>query len=568
MLSQSPTHPLCLVSLLITLSSSLMSNYSAGNKTYELIPVNCDEEKEMVCKDRRRCIPIAQMCDGEQDCIDNSDEENCENRCTGDMFKCMNGKCIENNWVCDGMDDCGDRSDERSCLGAGAAPCPPGEFRCRKGSCISTNWLCDGSTDCPGGEDEERCENYTSSRNYPWYPTRYTFTPRDHLRWRQRYQNRQSPRGYETYASNSGITPSGIYPSSQYTDRPQYADPSVYRSDPYGDGVYRTGDADDPYRHTHMYDRDPERDPYGRTRRPSYASTMHGRYGPTNDYDQHPSDYYANGGDYRTSDRYSPYEDSFYRRRYQQGYLDGFGRYHTGRYDPRYNNYQYTNSFYGPSDVFTEGYPATYPPRHYSRDDEERESGVTRSYRSRDQNDTSPYDEDENGNPLKITTGSASYLKRGYANYNDENDTFVPYEVYGYNRTNRQNESYTHASIRSASASEFRSPTTITPPIWSFSDTSKKTVYSEVETNPLTCTADQFKCLDGYRCIRKSQRCDGKLDCVDHSDETECNDSSSCRYGIWRCAEGKCIISSFLCNATNWVGRRVAVQSQDFQPYV
>ena len=91
--------------------------------------------------------------------------------------------------------------------------------------------------------------------------------------------------------------------------------------------------------------------------------------------------------------RTGPY-DEFYRRRFNQGYTDGFGRYHTNRYDPRNWNREYTDSFYGPSEVFSEGFPATPFPRSYSRDEEENRNGygygVTRSYYPNEANDTSP----------------------------------------------------------------------------------------------------------------------------------------------------------------------------------
>ena len=35
-----------------------------------------------------------------------------------------------------------------------------------------------------------------------------------------------------------------------------------------------------------------------------------------------------------------------------------------------------------------------------------------------------------------------------------------------------------------------------------------------------TCSAEQFQCKNG-ECVKKSDMCDFKFDCVDHSDETD-----------------------------------------------
>ncbi|CAH1788845.1 unnamed protein product [Owenia fusiformis] len=129
---------------------------------------NVCEPSEIQC-DNGDCVPRKWCHDGDDDCGDGTDERsdtNCSDATSKhDKLECLSTEflcagelpnkgqhCIPKAWICDGHNDCSDNSDEGNCT----VPCPVPSRPCDKDPsiCISAEKLCDNFEDCEDGSDE------------------------------------------------------------------------------------------------------------------------------------------------------------------------------------------------------------------------------------------------------------------------------------------------------------------------------------------------------------------------------------------------------------------------------
>ncbi|XP_023080297.1 atrial natriuretic peptide-converting enzyme isoform X4 [Piliocolobus tephrosceles] len=99
-----------------------------------------------------RCVLVSRRCDGQADCDDDSDEENCGCK-ERDLWECPSNKqCLKHTVICDGFPDCPDYMDEKNC-----SFCQDDELECANHACVSRNLWCDGEADCSDSSDEWDC---------------------------------------------------------------------------------------------------------------------------------------------------------------------------------------------------------------------------------------------------------------------------------------------------------------------------------------------------------------------------------------------------------------------------
>ncbi|XP_012889005.1 PREDICTED: CD320 antigen isoform X1 [Dipodomys ordii] len=106
------------------------------------------------CGTNGYCVPLTWRCDGDRDCADGSDEEECRIEPCAQDGHCPPPSALPCS--CDNLSGCpgGIRAPHNCSQGL----CREDERRCAATeACVPHTWLCDGHPDCPDASDELGC---------------------------------------------------------------------------------------------------------------------------------------------------------------------------------------------------------------------------------------------------------------------------------------------------------------------------------------------------------------------------------------------------------------------------